>query len=75
MYQVKVTSEKQTYNKVESKCGSKDNIKHKPSGGDKKVVWSYGFSYISTYEILTAIDPIMPEFLFNMFNIGNLVFF
>lgn len=35
---LKVFHEKRDYSKVESKCGSKDYIRHKAQGGDKKVL-------------------------------------
>ena len=33
----KIESKKLDFSKVESRCGSKDNIKHTPGGGAKKV--------------------------------------
>lgn len=34
---VQITNKKVDLSKVTSKCGSKDNIKHKPGGGDLKI--------------------------------------
>ena len=38
---MKIVTKKTDYSTVQSKCGSNDNAKHTPRGGDKKVSGKY----------------------------------
>lgn len=55
LFQVKILEQKLDYKNVQSKCGSKDNIKHVPGGGNVSNLrdeLNTSFEYLCSYDHL-----------------------